>query len=508
MLAKNKNAGDQVRETFIQQCTTMVTFAVENGIKLEEDALKKFDQIFLKSQESNISLDELISFHNYLVGVIHPVTPQNLKARKQEIFGKTWFSRIGLVKKLILFSTCCLIGLLFLSLSENVNGDPKNFNLFANSGVSLLLNELFLVVSAGLGASFAALFKANKFVEQGIYDPAYETSYWIKVILGLVAGTILAMLVPIEEIEKIAEGSGQTHLSSLNGLGKPLLAIAGGFSANLVYKALLKIVQFLESMLDAVIPTRVVSQSAPPYRITNTRNVVTPPSHQDKYQDQSDGIIELKEKDIESNVRLKVAGVGENHSHEKKQKEKDGFKTFLRDFVVLGEGCRSKVYLDSLGIPTIGIGCNLKDAGNQKLLESLEIDYQRLLDGSDELSDEQINSIFDVQIENCQKQVTRLCKNFSSLSSLRQVILIDIIFNLGYGRLSQFKNFLKAVGEEDFYRAAEEMKDSRWFRQVKQRGERNVFIMAHNSLKGAPYTESLDPGLLESKVKSSYKNIA
>ena len=196
-----------------------------------------------------LPLKTLAQIHNYLVDAIHPMTPNPYK-----LPSGIWanLSRLTLIRKLMYFAIACLLSLVLISLSSQVNGDPKNFNLFANSGMSLLLNELFLVTSAGLGASFSALFRANRFVERGTYDPSYETSYWLHVILGIVAGTILGMLVPIEEIEKLVEGTNETHISSLNGLGKPLLAIAGGFSAQLVYKALLKIVKFLESLLDTL----------------------------------------------------------------------------------------------------------------------------------------------------------------------------------------------------------------------------------------------------------------
>ena len=45
-------------------------------------------------------------------------------------------------------------------------------------------------------------------------------------------------------------------------------------------------------------------------------------------------------------------------------------------------------------------------------------------------------------------------------------------FNLGYPRLSGFKNFLAALEFEDWETAAEEMMDSRWSEQVGERAER------------------------------------
>ncbi len=490
----------------------MVSYAIENGIKLDESVLSNFDQTFRHDQEVQASFSELTSLHNYLVDAIHPISPQILKVRKQEIYGKTWLSRLSLIKKLIGLAIFFLIALFCLSLSKDVNGDPVNFNLFTNSGIPLLLNELFLLVSAGLGASFSALFKANRFVEQGTYDPSYETSYWIQVILGLVAGTILAMLIPIEEIERLAEGANQSHLSSLNGLGKPLLAIAGGFSANLVYKALLKIVQFLESVLDTVIPSKELKQIS---RKTSSPAMETTMRSQPMATPKQTSLIDNNAKDETSKSKGEklaadtaeesATAPGDNSAPDDRP-----FMGFLKDFVVLGEGCRKSVYRDSLGIPTIGIGCNLNVTSNQDLIRSMGIDPQQLIAGSESLSDEQINRIFSCQINDCKKNVLRLFGNFENLSPLRQIVLLDMIFNLGYQRLSKFKNLRQAVSEQNFSRAAKEMKNSRWFQQVKNRGQRNVYIMENDTIEGAPFVETLDASelLKNTEVVNRLQNIA
>jgi len=54
-----------------------------------------------------------------------------------------------------------------------VNGSPDGFSLLKNSGMDLLLNELFLLSAAGIGASFSNLFQANLFVRNGTFDPVY-----------------------------------------------------------------------------------------------------------------------------------------------------------------------------------------------------------------------------------------------------------------------------------------------------------------------------------------------
>ena len=156
---------------------------------------------------------------------------------------------------------------------------------------------------------------------------------------------------------------------------------------------------------------------------------------------------------------------------------------FIRELIALGEGCRDTVYQDSLGIPTIGIGCNLQDKrqpGSHKIYgDRLRCaDPWRFIPTKD-----QIDEIFSSSLSNVKKNVD-LFSSYESLSPLRQAILIDMIFNLGPGRLAKFKKFRQAVESGDFTAAANEMKNSRWFYQVGQRGQRDVYIMEHDTLRG------------------------
>lgn len=47
-------------------------------------------------------------------------------------------------------------------------------------------------------------------------------------------------------------------------------------------------------------------------------------------------------------------------------------------------------------------------------------------------------------------------------------------FNLGYPRLRRFRLMIAALAEDNFDRTADEMKDSRWFRQIGGRGQELV----------------------------------
>ena len=102
----------------------------------------------------------------------------------------------------------------------------------------------------GLGACFAGLFQANRYIANNTFDPKFESSYWIRIVLGLMAGIILAELIPLNLLsESGTSGSESGGSSSIAALGKPVLALLGGFSAAAVYRIIARIVDALESLV-------------------------------------------------------------------------------------------------------------------------------------------------------------------------------------------------------------------------------------------------------------------
>ena len=55
-----------------------------------------------------------------------------------------------------------------------------------------------------------------------------------------------------------------------------------------------------------------------------------------------------------------------------------------------------------------------------------------------------------------------------------QLIIANMMFNLGYPRLSAFKGMKRGVDSRDWDAAADEMVDSRWYNQVTNRANRLV----------------------------------
>ena len=123
----------------------------------------------------------------------------------------------------------------------------------------------------------------------------------------------------------------------------------------------------------------------------------------------------------------------------------------LKPQLVIDEGERNKMYVDSLGIPTIGIGHNLRDKP---------------------ISKRDVQVIFEDDVADAEVGAKRLIANFDSLSDVRKSVIINMVFNLGSGGVSLFKNTIAAINEERFTEAAEQMLNSTWAAQVGDRAKR------------------------------------
>ncbi|NKB22023.1 MAG: glycoside hydrolase family protein [Alphaproteobacteria bacterium] len=154
----------------------------------------------------------------------------------------------------------------------------------------------------------------------------------------------------------------------------------------------------------------------------------------------------------------------------------------LKFCVERNEARRHRAYFDSENIPTVGIGFNLKRRDARDKIEAFGLDYDQVCNQQLELTDEQIDSLLVADLATAIDDASDLFTNFDDLNTARQIILVDMAFNLGKNRLSGFRKMIAAVAAEDWNEAANQMMDSRWYRQVKSRGERNVEVMRTGEL--------------------------
>ena len=76
-------------------------------------------------------------------------------------------------------------------------------------------------------------------------------------------------------------------------------------------------------------------------------------------------------------------------------------------------------------------------------------------------------------LSDCEK----LYDDFNDLPEEAQLIIANMMFNMGYTRLSKFKGMKRGVDSRNWEEAANEMVDSRWYTQVTNRADRLVVRM-------------------------------
>ena len=129
----------------------------------------------------------------------------------------------------------------------------------------------------------------------------------------------------------------------------------------------------------------------------------------------------------------------------------------LLESVKKHEGYRNKVYLDTLGKRTIGVGhlCvedfweDDKEYEENFLMEILEKDLQSAIDQADDM-----------------------CKDLK-ISSDAKILIIEMIFQLGGNGVSKFRKMWQALQQDppDYAEASVQMLDSRWAKQTPNRAK-------------------------------------
>ena len=138
-------------------------------------------------------------------------------------------------------------------------------------------------------------------------------------------------------------------------------------------------------------------------------------------------------------------------------------KDQLREELAEDEGCKFEISLDHLGLPTFGIGHLVVDG-----------DPEHGQPVGTPVEDERVRQVFSLDIASTLDECQVLYPDFDDLPEDCQLIIANMMFNMGRPRLSKFKGMKAGVDARDWNRAADEMVDSRWHDQVPNRAKRLV----------------------------------
>jgi len=128
----------------------------------------------------------------------------------------------------------------------------------------------------------------------------------------------------------------------------------------------------------------------------------------------------------------------------------------ITDLLIKHEGLRLKPYRDTVGKLTIGVGRNLDDMG---------------------ITREEAIFLLENDIARAETDLHRAFLWFPLRNKVRKIVLINMVFNLGMTRFRMFKKLIRAIEDRDWERAAKEMLNSRWAKQVGRRASELAQMM-------------------------------
>jgi hypothetical protein len=233
-----------LRQYLLEECYAMVKHLSSYGkeIPVEASSMLHCEPKDLNSLD--ISDQDVLKLHRSLSKKIAPASPKTVLMLCKESHKSKWFNflgPVGLVRRLMFVAVISLICFIAVSLSPQINFENIKQGIYDLDDTKLLIVMLFLLSAASMGASFSNLFQANQYIIKNIYDPKYESSYWIRYVLGIIAGIMLAVVIPVPSADEASEA----HFAVAS---RPMLAMLGGFSAALVYRIMFRMVYAVESV--------------------------------------------------------------------------------------------------------------------------------------------------------------------------------------------------------------------------------------------------------------------
>jgi len=145
----------------------------------------------------------------------------------------------------------------------------------------------------------------------------------------------------------------------------------------------------------------------------------------------------------------------------------DELKARIRDH----EGCEETVYLDSLGLPTVGIGHLVQPHEKERFKEGVT------------LTVDEIEDLFLIDLNRAcagaEELIGQLYKGDRRLPQAIEHVIVEMVFQLGKTGVSKFRKMWAALSVGDRQEAASQMKDSKWHEQTPVRCEALADIVAN-----------------------------
>lgn len=158
--------------------------------------------------------------------------------------------------------------------------------------------------------------------------------------------------------------------------------------------------------------------------------------------------------------------------------------TNLYQMVLFDEGSKNTIYKDTRGYWTIGIGHLVTTApalnsavaildstlgrSTKGVITSIEVERLFQQDLSKALSSVKANSV--------------LAPIYAGLDEVRQMALLNMVFQMGATGVASFKNSLTLVLNKSYNLAGTNLRKSKWYSQTPNRAERVIKVLTSGTL--------------------------
>ena len=223
---------EDVIQELSKEINNMLSFAIYNGITVNTE---------INTLIQNSNVDDLINAHNLLCKNVAPATPKSIvytKKLNQDSNGKSIFKKLPILRNLVLLAVAFLIAYVVTGMSPDVNNDSLDKGMMENSGLSLLLNIIYLSSVAGLGVLFFLLKEVSLSLKKGSLIPENAIGYLSQIILGIISGLIMSEIISFYTNDP----------KQINLFNKSILALVGGFSSDAIFSILQGIINKIKGI--------------------------------------------------------------------------------------------------------------------------------------------------------------------------------------------------------------------------------------------------------------------
>lgn len=154
---------------------------------------------------------------------------------------------------------------------------------------------------------------------------------------------------------------------------------------------------------------------------------------------------------------------------------------FIAKYIATHEGYRTRVYLDSKGNPTIGIG-HLMTSNDKQLFSTLfgdKVNLSNILSKKSSLTEGQVLALFNHDLNNKMGLVNRLFPSYDTYSEKTKAAIVDGVFR---GDLSGSPATVKLINDGKWAKAAAEYLNNTEYKDAVKSGSGVAKRMKENSV--------------------------